>query len=159
MEINKKKFQVFLEVAKALNTSFGFPPILYASLGLNRVIGEFGQADDIDIMVPDDYLSYDLERLVELMTGLGFKLKEDPGNEFIKGDEIIAITKESELTKLAGVDPDSLEVAEVDGARFRELSPRQYQTFYQHLLDDPERLKHKKDQLKLLLIDNFLQSK
>lgn len=158
MNLNKKKFEIFLEVARAINASLGFTPILYASLGLNRVIGEFGEVDDIDVMVPDDLIIFDWASLVDLMESLGFALKDTENRCFVRDGEEVVFEKESELKKLTGEDPDSLDISEENGVRFKELTPTQYRRFYEYLISDPARIeKRKKDELKLMLINRFVE--
>lgn len=112
LDINEEDFKIFLEVAKALNKSFGIIPILYGSLGLNRVIGEFGKANDIDILVPDEFVNKRWTKLVNFMQGLNFGLKDEHEHEFIRKGKIIAFATEDDLVEHAKVDPRNLKISE-----------------------------------------------
>ena len=57
LKINEKKFEVFLEVARKLNDFFNVIPILYGSLGLYKIIGEYSECSDIDILIPDEFVN------------------------------------------------------------------------------------------------------
>lgn len=50
------KFELFLENAKLLNNKFNIIPLLYCSLGLEVLTGEDLNSDDIDVLIPEEYL-------------------------------------------------------------------------------------------------------
>lgn len=68
------EFQVFLEVAMAINERFRIIPMLYGSLGLERRINANLKVNDVDIIVPERYLSKYWEKLYDLMIKIGFNL-------------------------------------------------------------------------------------
>lgn len=50
------KYKVFLKIARRLN-EMGIVPLLFGSLGLEQRLGADLQAEDIDILVPQRYVS------------------------------------------------------------------------------------------------------
>lgn len=159
LDINKEKFEIFLEVAKELNKSFNIVLILYGSLGLSRVIGEFGEVNDIDVLVPERFIKEGWDELNSFMQSLGFKLKDEHEHEFIKNGKIIAFGKEKDLSELAKIDPDNLKISEVEGTRFKELSPEQYLSAYQSMLRDEYRQEKRgtADKEKIKLIKEYIE--
>lgn len=160
LKINKEKFQIFLKVAKLLNKQ-GIIPILFGSLGLNRTIGEFGRANDIDILVPPEIINEKWHDLIKSMRGLGFKLKDEKEHEFIKNSEIVAFGKASDLAEINKINPDTLKMSEVDKVKFKELSAEHYFLCYQSMLRDHYRQKKrgKADKEKIALIRKYLREK
>jgi len=161
MKINKKEFQIFLEVARKLNNNFNIVPILFGSLGLYRKIGESGKANDIDILVPDSFLKEKWSELIKLMEGLNFKLSNEKEHEFIKNSEIVAFGKASNLAEISKINPDILKISEVDKVKFKELSAEHYLLCYQSMLRDHYRQKKrgKADEEKIALIKKYLEEK
>ncbi len=158
MKLNKNKFKIFLEVARALNKE-EVVPILFGSLGLYRIIGEFDQAKDIDVLVPTEVISEKWYDLIKIMEGLGFKLKDEKEHEFIKGSEIVAFAKESDLDELAKIKRDNLTISKLDGIKFKEISVDNYLLVYQLMLRDNYRQEKlgKADQEKIVLIKKYLE--
>jgi len=159
LKINKQNFELFLEVTKKLN-KVNIVPVLFGSLGLNRVIGEFSKANDIDFLVPDDLISKNWQKFIEIMKELDFQLKDEHEHEFERNSEIVAFGKESDLSGLSQINPSDLIISEVDGAKFKELSARQYLLCYQKMLRDEYRQEKrgKADQDKIRLIEQFLNN-
>ncbi len=155
-----EKIRIFLEVVRVLN-KYEIIPILYGSLGLFRVLGEFERKiNDIDILLPDKFLiGKKWTQLHRVVTELGFVLKDKSEHEFVKNGEIVAFGKASDLIKLAGIDFERLKETNQNGARFRELSPDQYLNCYKFMLRDNYRQEKRgnADKEKIELIEKYLQ--
>lgn len=158
LKINKRKFEIFLEVTKVLNEQ-NIIPVLFGSLGLNKTIGEFSKANDIDFLVPDKLINKNWPDLIESMERLNFELKDEHEHEFQRNSEIVAFGKESDLSDLSGVDPTKLKITEIDNTKFRQLSAEQYLICYQRLSRDKYRQEKrgKADQEKIRLIQEYLK--
>jgi len=158
--LNKEKFGIFLETAKVLNRH-NIIPILFGSLGLNRVIGEFAKANDIDVLISDKLISQKWNDLIEIMKKLNFRLKDKKEHEFIKDSEIVAFGKESDLLNLSQINPDTLNISEINGVKFKELSAEQYLLCYQLMFRDKYRQEKrgKADREKIALIQKYLENK
>lgn len=140
---NRDKFDVFLEVARGLNKEFNVMPVLYGSLGLNLVVGEFTKSGDIDILVKRELVKEDWGKLMDFMKSLGFELKDEWEHEFSRKGCSVAFAKEDILMELAGIDAGSLTEIDFEGARFRIPTAEQFLTIYQ-LMDRDEYRKEKR---------------
>lgn len=159
---SEEKFGIFLEVAKVLNKSFNIVPILYGSLGLYQTIQarHLGKINDIDILIPDEFIKSKWKKLKKLIRGLGFKLKNKNEHEFIRKNKIIAFAAESDLSAI-GIKSDNLKISDIDGVKFKKLSPKQYLKLYQFMLRDNYRQQKRgnADQNKISLIKKYLAVK
>ena len=158
LKINKKKFEVFLEVAGKLNDFFNVIPILYGSLGLYKIIGEYSECSDIDILIPDEFVNERWDELIDLMEKMGFKLKDEHEHEFIRDSEIVAFAKQDDLIKRIGLDPNKLTVYNVENIKFKEISIKNYLSVYKLMLRDNYRQEKrgKADQEKIDLIEKYI---
>lgn len=156
---NKQKFKIFLEVSRILN-KFNIIPILYGSLGLYRVIHRFGKVNDIDILVPAEFLNQKWRDLINSMENLGFKLKDKHEHEFIRDGEIVAFGDEKDLPEYSQIDVKTLKMSEINNVRFKELSPEQYLAVYQFMLRDQYRQEKrgKADLKKIDLIKKYMRN-
>ena len=160
LDINKRKFEIFLEVSRLLNTH-GIVPILYGSLGLWKIIGEFDKANDIDILVPKKFIKEKWNFLIDLVNKINFKLKDEHEHEFIRDSEIIAFARQEDLEERLQINPKKLKISKINGVRFKELNPQQYLATYQFMLRDEYRQEKrgKEDKRKIILIKNFWKNK
>jgi len=158
LKINEKKFEVFLEVARKLNDFFNVIPILYGSLGLYKIIGEYSECSDIDILIPDEFVNERWNELIDLMEKMGFKLKDEHEHEFIRGSEIVAFAKQDDLIKRIELDPNKLIVSNINNIKFKELLIKNYLSVYRLMLRDDYRQKKRKkaDQEKIDLIEKYI---
>ena len=158
LKINEKKFEVFLEVARKLNDFFNVIPILYGSLGLYKIIGEYSECSDIDILIPDEFVNERWDELIDLMEKMGFKLKDEHEHEFIRGSEIVAFAKQDDLIKRIELDPNKLIVSNINNIKFKELLIKNYLSVYRLMLRDDYRQKKRKkaDQEKIDLIEKYI---
>lgn len=159
LEINKKKFAIFLEVARELNSRFSVVPVLYGSLGLYYRIGESGKSNDIDILVPGGLVNEKWGELVNLAQNLGFELYNEKEREFIRKKEMVAFGKQEDLAKDYKINPDSLEISSVKKVKFRQLLPEQYLLVYKFALRDNYRQEKRgsADKEKIKLIEKYLR--
>jgi len=148
---NRKKIEIFLKIAKKLN-EIGIIPTLYGSLGLFRIIGDFKECEDIDVLVPEN----SLKKISDLMEKIGFATKNKEKNIYEKDGEEISFQKEEDENGI--IHAESLKTTELEGAKFKELSLDLYLSFYERMLLDDERKKRKdnQDQEKIDMIKNFL---
>jgi len=160
-KINKKKFEVFLEVTEELNDFFNIIPILYGSLGLYKIIGEDDESQDIDILVPDEFVNGRWNKLISLMEKIGFKLKNEHEHEFIRNSEIVAFGTQKDLVKRIQLNPNKLTVSSVDNIKFKELSAEDYLSVYKLMLRDDYRQEKlgENDKKKIELIKKYIKNK
>ncbi len=128
-----QKFAVFIKVAKQLN-KYDITPTIYGSLGLYHLIGQLDEINDIDIIIPNKNLVDKFDELEKIMKGIGYKRDPYYKHEFTKGNDRVGFEPESDLTKIA-INPDSLQISEVNGSKFKELSPKDYLIVYKDTLN------------------------
>lgn len=144
-----KKFSAFLEIAKVLN-KYGVTPTLYGSLGLYRIAGQLDEINDVDIVIPNKNLIDGLDELMKILAEVGYKQDAPYPHEFTKGDGSVGFEPESELTEL-GINLDGLKITEIDGAKFKELAPKDYLLVYQrNLKSQQKKLDSTKTKLKAI---------
>lgn len=144
-----------MEIAKTLN-AHGIVPTLYGSLGLYRAIGQLDEIDDIDIVVPPEYIKEKFHELVKTMEMLSYKQDKDYPHEFTKGGEKVSIEfGTNDLKEFAGIDADNLKIVEIEGIKFKELTPQDYLKFYKKALEE-RKLKLAKIKNKILSLEKFL---
>lgn len=156
--INQEKFNVFLEVSKKLN-EIKIIPVLYGSLGLNLVIGEFVKSDDIDVLVPKEYINEKWGSLFDCLINLNFNLKDLHEHEFERKGIVINFVK-NDLDEFAGIDLNELNEVAIDGVKFKILSAEHYLRVYSQSRRDDYRIEKmgKQDQEKIERIEDFIKN-
>ena len=159
METNKDKFKVFTWLTKELNKKFKITPVLYGSVGLNKCIGEFVEAADIDILILEKIIKFKWSELVKFMQIRGYRLKDKHEHEFSNGKEIIAFGLEENLTRDAGINLNELKRTELSGTKFKELSAKHFLKAYKFCLKDGYRQEKRgnADLKKIKLIRKYLK--
>ena len=152
------KYLEFLRITKAINSSLGISPLLFGSLGLERRLNLDLHADDIDILVPEYYLSSGWQCLAQLMEQLGYELYDLHEHAFQKGECSVAFASLESLKPFAGVDVGNIPEMTDDGATFFLLELLDYRKVYEASSKDGYRVntKEKKDGEKLALIAQAL---
>ncbi len=152
------KIIVFLEVANVLNTKLKCVPVLYGSLGLWRVANHKFYIDDVDILVPDEFLLDKWHNLKLTIERLGFNLIDLHEREFERNGQKVAFGKISILARDLGITKQDLKLAEIHSVNFLELNLKQYLFAYKYVLLDSYRqnIKHKRDLEKITFIEEIL---
>lgn len=129
-----KKFKIFLEIAGQLN-KYGIFPILYGSLGVARLI-KVNDVEDIDIIVPDVWLTDKLSEFKKIMKDIGFEQDKDYPHEFnrTKKEGHVGFALKSSLKKDLGVIPKKIKSTEINGIKFDELSAKDYIMIYEKVI-------------------------
>ena len=150
-------FQLFLEIARHLN-KINITPILYGSLGLSIAIRTPLTVNDVDILVPDEFIKEKWPDLMKEVISLDFELKDEKEHEFIRGAETIAFASYKTLEDVSFTTND-LQKTEEENVSFYTLSPEQCLAVYQYCLKDSYRqdTKKKTDSEKIILIENYLK--
>ncbi len=137
----------FLRIARTLDRTLQVTPLLFGSLGLEQRLGTDLQADDIDILVPEELLHRRWEALQELMAALGYGLVDEHEHEFAREGLHAAYAGLESLKPFAGVEIGQIPQVEEDGARYLLLTLEQYLRVYRASAQDGYRRdrKHKQD--------------
>lgn len=152
-------YKEFLAVAKHLNSNLEITPVLYGSLGLQVVSGLELHPQDIDVLVPSEYVQGKWELLKTNIELLGYILVDQYEHEFEKGGVKLAFAFEEDLLPFAGVDYRALEVTEREGVRYKRLTISDYLKVYRKSLNDGYRRtkNNSKDQRKIDLLEKLLE--
>jgi phage terminase large subunit-like protein len=68
------KYKELLRVAKQLNNELKITPVLYGSLGLSKIIQKDLNSQDIDILVPQKYITTEWDRLIKTFQKINYQL-------------------------------------------------------------------------------------
>ncbi len=155
---NKEKFEIFLEISRGLNKVFNVVPVLFGSLGLYRRIGEYGMANDIDILIPEELISKRWGELICFMQDLGFELEDEKEHEFSRKGESVGFAKQEDLLEKTEINLSNLEISNEDGVVFKGLAAEHFLAVYELMLRDNYRQEKlgKDDKKKIELIKNYI---
>lgn len=153
------KKKLFLQIAKNLNETLGVVPLLFGSLGLEQRLGEKLNADDIDMLIPEEYLDEKWDKLIGVMSSLGYSLYDVHEHAFEKDGVSAAFASIENLVPFAGVDITRIPVVNENGVRYYLLGLEDYLKVYTASSKDGYRrdTKNKNDTEKIELIKRALE--
>lgn len=153
------KKELFLQIARKLNEKLGVTPLLFGSLGLEQRLGENLNADDIDVLIPEEYLDEKWDMLIEVMEGLGYSLYDIHEHAFEKDGVSVAFASIENLVPFANVDITLIPVIDEDNVRYCLLALEDYMKVYTASSKDGYRrdTKNKNDMEKIELIRRALK--
>jgi hypothetical protein len=120
----------FLNLANLLNTRLNIIPLLYGSLGLQKRTGIFFHPKDIDILIPELYITEKWNELKIVIENDGYQLIDLHEHEFSNKNYIIAFSFIEDLKKFANIEIKSIEIIIEKEIRYYLLSERQYLDVY-----------------------------
>lgn len=155
------KFSLFLSNAALLQQHFAVVPLLYGSLGLEYRAGISLGADDIDILIPDVFITGRWPEFRAFLEQNGFTLADEHEHEFEKDGVTYAYAGIGGLGSFAGFPLSEVGTAEAEGVRFLLLSLEQYLKVYTASSRDGYRIhvREKKDLDKITLLKKLLEEK
>ena len=155
-----EKYTAFLQIAHALNTQLGCTPLLFGSLGLSRQLETDLSPDDIDILLPREFLTNRWTELTGVMHALGYALYDCHEHAFERAGLSAAFAELEGLGDIAAVDVASIPTVSHGGCHYPLLTLADYRKVYAASAKDGYRRdkKMKNDHAKLELIDAALQS-
>ena len=153
------KKELFLQIARKLTETLGITPLLFGSLGLEQRLGVNLNADDIDVLIPEEYLDEKWDMLIEVMTTLDYTLYDVHEHAFEKDGVSAAFASIENLVPFAGVDINRIPVVDEDGIRYYLLTLEDYLKVYTASSKDGYRkdTKNKNDTEKIELIKRALE--
>ena len=122
-------------------------------LGANR------NPDDIDVLIPKEYLDEKWDMLIDVMEGLGYSLYNIHEHAFEKDGVSAAFASIENLVPFANVDITRIPVVAEDGVRYYLLTLEDYLKVYTASSKDGYRkdTKNKNDTEKIELIKRALE--
>ena len=156
--MSTNKFNLFLENARLLSDKFGIVPLLYGSLGLEYLTGDDLGADDIDILVPREFITERWHEFKSLLEAQGYVLADEHEHTFVRDGVAYSYADIEDLESFAGIRMKDIEMCGADGVRFLLLSLEQYLAVYQKSSKDGYRVnvRQKKDADKIRFIESKL---
>lgn len=156
---NGDKNQLFWENARLLSEEFKIIPLLYGSLGLEYLTGENLNADDVDILIPQVYLSDKWDNFRAVLEDNGYVLVDEHEHTFEKYGVHCSYASMEELKTFADISADEIRTITAEGVDFRVLTLQQYLKVYSASSKDGYRkdVRNKKDAEKIALIRKYLE--
>ncbi|MEH7515886.1 hypothetical protein V7146_24485 [Gottfriedia acidiceleris] len=154
-------FNEFLRITNVLNTDHNIVPVLFGSLGLQKISDLEFFSQDIDILVPLEFLMDKWNNLQSTVESMGYKLVYLHEHEFKKYDFNIAFSYEEDLYQFAEVEYRDLKIINVNGIRYKTLSIEEYLKVYKKSsIDGYRRTKNNnKDLVKIKIIEELMKEK
>lgn len=154
------KFNCFLQNAEMLNDKFNIVPLLYGSLGLEVLTNITFNADDIDILVPQVFVTG--ERWTEFRLFLknnGYELTDEHEHTFRKNGVDYSYASVEGLKDFADIDIRDINIRNSSGIEYMLLSLEQYLKVYRKSSEDGYRMnvKEKQDNQKIEFIKSLLR--
>lgn len=153
-------YNEFLTITACLNQELHIVPVLYGSLGLTKVTHIDFSPQDVDILVPLEFLEGKWEALKRTMEQLGYLLADLDEHEFQKEDIKIGFSFTEDLKRFAGVNDKELEAVKERGADYCRLSLSAYLKVYRQSFQDGYRRtkNNQKDLEKLKVLSKLIDS-
>ncbi|MEH7455548.1 hypothetical protein [Gottfriedia acidiceleris] len=154
-------FNEFLRISKILNKEHNIVPVLFGSLGLQKISDLEFSPQDIDILVPLEFLRDKWNSFQLTVESMGYKLVDLHEHEFKKYDINIAFSYEEDLYQFAEVEYKGLKIINVNGIRYKTLSIEEYLKVYKKSsIDGYRRNKNNnKDLVKINTIEELMKEK
>ena len=158
--MSTNKFNLFLENAQLLSDKFNIVPLLYGSLGLEYLTGDALGADDIDMLVPREFITERWNEFKAILEVQGYALTDEHEHTFVRDGVAYSYADIEDLESFAGINTEAIEMQmhEVDDIRFLLLSLEQYLAVYRQSSKDGYRVnvRQKKDAVKIRFIESKL---
>ena len=152
------KKAMFFENAKLLYDKFGIVPLMYGSLGLEYITNENLNADDIDILISEIFITDRWNEFKDFLISEGYVLVDEHEHTFVRDGVAYSYADIEDLEPFAGINIEDIEMHEADGVRFLLLSLEQYLAVYRQSSKDGYRvnIRQKKDADKIRFIESKL---
>ena len=153
-------YNSFLEICKLISLEFSITPLLYGSLGLEKLTGEKLNADDVDVLIPTAFVLGDKwDALKLLLESNGYILIDKSEHTFKKDNVCYSFASLEELEPFAGISVKDIPIVCDGDTRFFLLTLQQYLAVYTRSSTDGYRInkKEKRDHEKISLIQRKLK--
>ena len=155
------KKAMFFENAKLLYDKFGIVPLMYGSLGLEYITNENLNADDIDILISEIFITDRWNEFKDFLISEGYVLIDEHEHTFQKNNISYSYASIEELKSFAVIELSDIEQRCSNGIKFKLLSLEQYLKVYRASAKDGYRItvREKKDNDKIAFIEKQLKLK
>lgn len=148
-----------MQNAEILNDGFNIVPLLYGSLGLEVLTDISLNADDIDILIPQVFITGDKWKEFKLfLESHGYTLIDEHEHTFRKDGIDYSYAFVEGLKEFADIDIRDINIRNSSGTEYMLLSLEQYLKVYRKSSQDGYRVnvKEKQDNKKIELIKSLL---
>lgn len=151
----------FMLIAKELNEKLNVTPLLFGSLGLEQRLNISLNVEDIDVLIPEEFLNEKWECIVNVMNDNGYTLYDFREHAFQKDGLSLAYASIESLMPFANVDVANIPVINENGIKYFLLELQDYLKVYTASSKDGYRknVKNKQDNQKIDLINSYLSAK
>ena len=156
----KARFDAFIKNIIELQNEFSFVPLLYGSLGLEVLTGEWLNPKDIDILIPDLYINSEKwEVFKSYLESLDYILIDLHEHTFKKDNILFSYASIENLEEFAGIKESEIEEKTASNIHYKLLNLKQYLAVYEASLKDGYRQnkKEKDDLNKIELIKKLIK--
>ena len=152
--------KIFLEAVKILNEEFDIIPVLYGSYCLELMMEEEFSADDVDLLIPEEFFSHRYS-LINKFTLNGFEYIENEVICFVKNDIEVELAKKDTWLNYCKTNSKDLVLVEEQGTKYYLLDLYSLSNLYQFLFSIRNRSSSKKakDLMKIQKIQDKLENK
>lgn len=154
------KFKKFQEIAILLNEYLEVIPLLYGSLGLEVLTGECFNSDDVDILVPREYIFAKWCALVNLLESNGYEMVDLHEHTFVKDGYSYSFSYIDNIEEYAQIHVEEINTVTTNECRYKLLTLKQYLAVYERsVCDDYRKTKGKtpKDLSKVIYLREKLK--
>lgn len=153
------KQKEFLSIARVISGEFSIVPLMYGSVGLEYLTGEDFDAQDVDILIPKEFLHKRWTAFCALLTRKGYVLTDEREHTFVKDGVEFSFAEMEELERFVGIREADMQTVSVGDVSFKLLSMQQYYRVYAASIKDGYRVnvRQKKDAEKLQYIERRLK--
>ena len=152
------KYELFLENAYILNNKFKIIPLLYGSLGLEILIDENLNSDDVDVLIPEIFLNDRWDEFKNYLESINYELIDLNEHTFIFDNIKVSYASIENLYPFAGIKVEDINTYKVSDSLYKLLTLKQYLSVYEKSSLDGYRInkKEKQDTKKIELIKSKL---
>ena len=152
------KLNQFYKLAEILNAELEIKPLLYGSLGLAQRLGRELGAEDIDILIPEVWLTEKWDTLCDFLSRNGYELYDLHEHAFFKENLSTAFASLESLEEFAGIEIANIPEIRYNNLCYLLLNLEDYKKVYTASSRDGYRKdkKHKNDTQKIALIEEAI---
>jgi hypothetical protein len=137
----QEKYNEFVRVTICLNKKLSIIPLLYGSLGLQQLVAEELFPEDIDILVPKEFIKEKWINLKESIESIGYHLEDLHEHEFLYGRYKIAFSFIEDLREYAKIFEEDIKTIIDKEVKYKVLDLDQYLRVYERSIKDNYRKK------------------
>ncbi|MGL5820045.1 MAG: hypothetical protein ACRCYE_00195, partial [Sarcina sp.] len=125
------KYFEFLKITKELNNKLQISPLLYGSLGLQKISEFEFYPDDIDILIPEKYLNEQWNIFCKIIEEMEYKLVDLHEHAFFDGNYKVAFASIESLENFAGIALNDIKKVHENDVFYQLLNLVQYLKVYE----------------------------